>query len=56
LVSNTKPGALSFERVNGGTFPWDGHILVGEPRDTAFRISDHYPLSIEFSVREAHQD
>jgi hypothetical protein len=51
-----QPGALSFERVDGGTFPWDEYLLVGEPGDTTFRIPDHYPLWIKFSAREAHQD
>jgi endonuclease/exonuclease/phosphatase family metal-dependent hydrolase len=48
-----KPGALRFPRLSGDTFPWDDHVLQGEPGDTTFRISDHYPLWLEFSVREA---
>jgi hypothetical protein len=48
-----RPGALQFARLSGDTFPWNEHVLVGEPGDTTFRISDHYPLWVEFSVREA---
>lgn len=46
-------GGLAFGRFSGNTFPWDEHVLVDAPGDTSFRISDHYPLWIEFSVREA---
>jgi endonuclease/exonuclease/phosphatase family metal-dependent hydrolase len=48
-----RPGALRFPRLSGDTFPWNDHVLQGEPGDTTFRISDHYPLWLEFSVREA---
>jgi endonuclease/exonuclease/phosphatase family metal-dependent hydrolase len=48
-----RDGALQFKRLAGDTFPWNDHILVGAPGDTTFRISDHYPLWVEFSVREA---
>lgn len=48
-----RPGALKFPRLSGDTFPWDDHVLQGEPGDTTFRISDHYPLWLEFSVRES---
>ena len=48
-----RPGALKFPRLSGDTFPWDQHILKGEPGDTTFRISDHYPLWVEFDVRQA---
>jgi endonuclease/exonuclease/phosphatase family metal-dependent hydrolase len=51
--SQPRNGWLRFERLNGDTFPWDDPILVDAPGDTTFRISDHYPLWIEFSVREA---
>lgn len=46
------PGALTFRRRKGDTFPWDEHVLKEAAGDTTFRISDHYPLWIEFSVRE----
>lgn len=45
-------GALKFRRLSGDTFPWDRHILGDAEGDTTFRISDHYPLWVEFSVRE----
>ena len=45
-------GALKFRRLAGDTFPWDRHVLQGAEGDTTFRISDHYPLWVEFSVRE----
>ena len=48
-----RPGALKFPRLSGDTFAWDQHILQGEPGDTTFRISDHYPLWVEFDVRQA---
>lgn len=47
------PGALAFERLNGDTFPWNQHVLLGAKGDTSFRISDHFPLWIEFSVKES---
>jgi hypothetical protein len=46
-------GALKFKRRNGDTFCWDQHVLAGQPGDTTFRISDHYPLWVEFDVRES---
>ena len=46
-------GKLTFKRLAGDTFPWDKHVLFGAAGDTSFRISDHYPLWIEFSVRES---
>jgi endonuclease/exonuclease/phosphatase family metal-dependent hydrolase len=45
-------GFLKFKRLSGDTFPWSDHILQDAPGDTTFRISDHYPLWLEFSVRE----
>jgi endonuclease/exonuclease/phosphatase family metal-dependent hydrolase len=48
-----RPGALKFPRLSGDTFPWDQHILQGEPGNTTFRISDHYPLWVEFDIRQA---
>lgn len=48
-----RPGALKFPRLSGDTFAWDQHVLQGEPGDTTFRISDHYPLWLEFDVRQA---
>jgi len=47
------PGALTFKRLAGDTFAWNQHVLQGAQGDTTFRISDHFPLWIEFSVREA---
>lgn len=47
-----RPGALRFARLSGDTFPWDRHVLAGAAGDTTFRISDHYPLWIELSVRQ----
>jgi endonuclease/exonuclease/phosphatase family metal-dependent hydrolase len=47
------PGALEFRRRKGDTFPWDAFILQGVEGNTTFRISDHYPLWVEFSVRES---
>ena len=46
-----RPGALKFQQVAGDTFAWDQHILKGQRGDTTFRISDHYPLWVEFDVR-----
>jgi endonuclease/exonuclease/phosphatase family metal-dependent hydrolase len=46
-----EPGGLTFDRVDGGTFTWDAYILTGATGDTSFRISDHYPLWIEFAIR-----
>jgi endonuclease/exonuclease/phosphatase family metal-dependent hydrolase len=46
-------GALTFKRVNGDTFPWNQHVLQSAKGDTSFRISDHFPLWVEFSVRES---
>lgn len=48
----SEPGGLVFDRVAGDTFPWKEHILLRASGDTTFRISDHYPLWIEFSIRE----
>lgn len=45
-------GALAFKRLNGDTFPWNEHILKDAAGDTSYRISDHFPLWIEFSLRE----
>lgn len=47
------PGALEFHRRKGDTFQWDKFVLQHADGDTTFRISDHYPLWIEFSVRQA---
>lgn len=47
------PGALTFKRLGGDTFPWNLHVLQDAKGDTTFRISDHFPLWIEFSVRES---
>jgi endonuclease/exonuclease/phosphatase family metal-dependent hydrolase len=47
-----RAGALKFKRLSGNTFPWDQHVLQEAGGDTTFRISDHYPLWVEFSVRE----
>lgn len=47
-----KPGSLNFPRVGGGSFPWDTHVLQGVASNT-FRISDHYPLWMEFDVEAA---
>jgi endonuclease/exonuclease/phosphatase family metal-dependent hydrolase len=36
-----------------GRFEWTKHLLQGvDPDEKSFRISDHYPLWAEFSVRE----
>jgi endonuclease/exonuclease/phosphatase family metal-dependent hydrolase len=48
-----RPGALQFPRLSGDTFPWNDHVLQDAEGDPTFRISDHYPLWLEFSVREA---
>ncbi|MDQ2629959.1 MAG: endonuclease/exonuclease/phosphatase family protein [Actinomycetota bacterium] len=47
------PGALEFRRRKGDTFPWDAYVLQEAEGDTTFRMSDHYPLWVEFSVRES---
>lgn len=46
------PGALRLPVRGGDSFPWDDHILQDAPSKT-FRISDHYPLWLELSVRES---
>lgn len=46
------PGALRLPRIGGDSFPWDDHILGDVPSKT-FHISDHYPIWLELSVREA---
>jgi endonuclease/exonuclease/phosphatase family metal-dependent hydrolase len=48
-----RDGALKFRELSGDTFPWNEHVLQDASGDTTFRISDHFPLWIEFSVREA---
>lgn len=45
-------GALNFPRIGGGGFPWDKYILQGVASNT-FRISDHYPIWMEFNVEAA---
>ena len=47
------PGALEFRRRKGDTFQWNTFVLQDADGDTTFRISDHFPLWLEFSVREA---
>ncbi len=47
------PGALEFRRRKGDTFQWNKFVLQDAKGDTTFRISDHFPLWLEFSVREA---
>jgi endonuclease/exonuclease/phosphatase family metal-dependent hydrolase len=44
-------GALGFERVSAGTVQWDS-LLARDPAegDSTFRISDHYPLWVEFAL------
>jgi endonuclease/exonuclease/phosphatase family metal-dependent hydrolase len=46
------PGALHLEVRGGDSFPWDDHILADAPSKD-FRISDHYPLWLELSVRDS---
>ncbi len=44
-------GALGFDRVASGNVVWD-HLLPRDPAegDGSFRISDHYPLWVEFAL------
>jgi endonuclease/exonuclease/phosphatase family metal-dependent hydrolase len=44
-------GALGFDRVRAGTVVWDA-LLERDPAegDATFRISDHYPLWVEFAL------
>jgi endonuclease/exonuclease/phosphatase family metal-dependent hydrolase len=44
------PGALRLPVLQGDSFPWDDHIL-SDAASKDFRISDHYPLWLELSVR-----
>ncbi len=45
------PGALHLPVTDGDSFAWDDHILADAPSKD-FRISDHYPLWLELSVRD----
>jgi endonuclease/exonuclease/phosphatase family metal-dependent hydrolase len=44
-------GALALPRISGASFEWDKHVLGDDPSKD-FKISDHYPIWLELSVRE----
>lgn len=43
-------GALTLARLSSNTFPWDAHLSPLGAGDATFRISDHYPIWVEFGV------
>jgi hypothetical protein len=50
-IAKGQEGALGFDRTSAGTIPWDA-LLERDPAegDSTFRISDHYPLWVEFAL------
>lgn len=50
-IAKGEEGALGFDRTRAGTVRWDA-LLARDPAegDATFRISDHYPLWVEFAL------
>jgi endonuclease/exonuclease/phosphatase family metal-dependent hydrolase len=50
-IAKGQEGALGFDRTSAGTIQWDA-LLERDPAegDSTFRISDHYPLWVEFAL------